>query len=206
MRQQEMHTLTQGIVSSHGVRSRTLASLREQVVTQRGEAQSHLRDLYKGRQAVAREQRAALSKGRAELLKVRPRLRSAKRQHRSAIQGWLRVVAKDRVAAHREWHDTISALRGGGVGAITANKLPATPTREVAEEEAVAEVEVGEVTEELARLGDRVFAYLAGHPDGVRLVEMEGVFGLGRFESSRVVRSLIEAGKVERRDRLYFAV
>ena len=55
-------------------------------------------------------------------------------------------------------------------------------------------------------LRDRVFAYLANHPDGTRLVELEEEFGLARIQTARIVRALIDDNKVEKRDMLYFAI
>jgi hypothetical protein len=55
-------------------------------------------------------------------------------------------------------------------------------------------------------LGDKVFAYLADHPDGAKLVDMEREFGLTRIEMAKVVRALIDGNLVEKRDLLYFAI
>lgn len=53
---------------------------------------------------------------------------------------------------------------------------------------------------------DDVFAYLANHPDGASLTELERVFGKARIEIIRVVRALIDDNKVEERGLLYFAI
>jgi len=55
-------------------------------------------------------------------------------------------------------------------------------------------------------LRDRLFAYLANHPDGVRLVELEEEFCLARIQIARVLRELMDDIKVEKRDLLYFAI
>ncbi len=55
-------------------------------------------------------------------------------------------------------------------------------------------------------LSDRIFANLANHPDGARLVELEKEFGVNRFQMSRVIKNLINEGKVEKRATLYFAI
>ncbi len=84
---------------------------------------------------------------------------------------------------------------------------PADDAEEEAEEAETGEApaETLEPDQEFAALRERVVSLLADHPDGVRLVEIEQQFGLNRFESQRVVNSLIEEGKARRRDRLYFA-
>jgi len=55
-------------------------------------------------------------------------------------------------------------------------------------------------------LRDSVFAYLAGHPDGTKLVELEAEFGVTRIEMARMVRELMDDNLVEKRDLLYFAI
>lgn len=70
-----------------------------------------------------------------------------------------------------------------------------------------AEIRNGAVmTEEFTALGDRVFQYLANHPDGTRLTEIEREFGLGRLQAARVIRHLTDEGKAEKRDRCYYAI
>ena len=56
------------------------------------------------------------------------------------------------------------------------------------------------------RLSDRVFAYLASHPDGTEPAELEAAFGLNPQEAIVVVTQLMEAGKVERQGKVYIAV
>lgn len=57
----------------------------------------------------------------------------------------------------------------------------------------------------MAALRDRFFAYLADHPDGVRLVEIQRQFWLSRLGSAQVVRNLIKEWKARKQDLLYFA-
>ena len=55
-------------------------------------------------------------------------------------------------------------------------------------------------------LRDVIFAYLAEHPDGARLAQMEHDLGMARIKLAGEMRSLIDEKKVEKRDLLYFAV
>jgi len=55
-------------------------------------------------------------------------------------------------------------------------------------------------------LRDRVFAYLADHPDGTKLTELEEEFSLARIQIAKIIRELIDDNKVEKRDLLYFAI
>ena len=84
--------------------------------------------------------------------------------------------------------------------------MPVEQVTEVGEEEAVERAGGRGVAPELAGLSERVFAYLANHPDGTRLAELEGEFGLSRLHAARVVGSLMDDGKVEKRELLYFAI
>ncbi len=53
---------------------------------------------------------------------------------------------------------------------------------------------------------DKVFAYLANHPDGTKLAELEKEFGVARIQIAKVIRDLMDDNKVEKRDLLYFAI
>ena len=62
------------------------------------------------------------------------------------------------------------------------------------------------VEKAIGELRDRIFAYLVDHPDGTRLVELEVEFGVSRIEMARVVRTLMDDNKTEKRELLYFAI
>jgi hypothetical protein len=55
-------------------------------------------------------------------------------------------------------------------------------------------------------LRDVVFGYLADHPDGARLTDMEREFGMARIQIAKALHGLIDDNKVEKRDLLYFAI
>jgi len=75
----------------------------------------------------------------------------------------------------------------------------APPVEELAEEAVVEEVPAGE-------LRDIVFAYLANHPDGAKLVELEEEFGVARIQMAKVIRELIDDNLVDKRDLFYFVI
>ena len=58
----------------------------------------------------------------------------------------------------------------------------------------------------LNQFGDRVLAYLANHPNGTTLKELEDEFGLARIQIAKAVRALMDDKKVEKREQLYFAI
>jgi len=85
-------------------------------------------------------------------------------------------------------------------GVAPARKVAAPPVEELpAETPPMPEAPAGE-------LRDRVFAYLADHPDGTKLTELEEEFGLARIQMAKVVRGLIDDNKVEKRELFYFAI
>ncbi len=45
-------------------------------------------------------------------------------------------------------------------------------------------------------LRNRVFAYLADHPDGTKLTELEEEYGLARIQIAKVIRDLMDDNKV----------
>lgn len=55
-------------------------------------------------------------------------------------------------------------------------------------------------------LCDEVFAYLANHPDGTKLTELEEEFNLARIQIAKILRALMDNNKVEKRGLLYFAI
>jgi len=86
---------------------------------------------------------------------------------------------------------------------------PVEVTPEVAglpEEEAIARAASVEMTPEIAELEQQVFEYLADHPDGTKMVEVEREFGMARIRMARIIKKLIDDNKVEKRDLLYFAI
>jgi len=51
-----------------------------------------------------------------------------------------------------------------------------------------------------------LFSYLALHPDGVTLVELEHFFGVSRSTLNQKLKALIENGKVRKSDKNYLAI
>ena len=187
--------------------------LRDDLVRGRADLASgvrqRLRQVTSGRKAVAQQLREILSREKAELAPAAAR-------RRSEVLVWMGGLTADRLAAGQEWRQMVAALGERRAGVIAPEApAPMTPKEEAVVEagHVAAEVEeeeettagAGEVTQEAAALRDRVFAYLADHPDGVRLVEIERQFGLSRLESSRLVRNLKKEGKSRKQNLLYFA-
>ena len=172
-------------------------------------------DLAKVRPALEEEDR----KRQGEARQFRGELTSVVAEGKAAARARLKEFADIQGGARDEWQkltNTMQAKRGTLVVEVRPPEAvapppveevaPPPPVEEIAEEEAVAHAEVAEVTPEIAVLRDQVFEYLANHPDGTRLVELEGEFGLARIQMARVVRNLTDENKVEKRGLLYFAI
>ena len=65
---------------------------------------------------------------------------------------------------------------------------------------------MAEVTPEFADFRDQIFKYLANHPDGTRMPELEEEFGVACIQIVRVLKNLMDKNKVERQNLLYFAI
>jgi len=158
---------------------------------------------------------AAISRElKADLAKVRPALKEEDRKRQSEAREFMgelgRVVAEGKAAtqallrdfgevqagARSEWQRLTATMQSKRGGVAVAVK---PPVEEIAEE-------ATEITPEAAALRDQIFEYLANHPDGTKLVELEEEFGIARIQLAKVVRSLIDENKVEKRGLLYFAV
>lgn len=53
-------------------------------------------------------------------------------------------------------------------------------------------------------LEEKVENYINSHPDGVRIVDMEEPFGETRMKLGYVAKKLLDEGKVQKQDNLYY--
>lgn len=157
---------------------------------------TQLRELDEAHHTLAQQQRADLGKGRRDLTQ-------AEAQRQSQVNAWTKEVAAAHAGAQAAWQElcaTMAAKRGGAVAAAPPHAA------EEGEEEAVSRAQVGMVTPEFASLTDTVLEHLSSHPEGTRLTELQADFGMNRFEAARAVRRLLDQGRAEKRDLLYFAI
>jgi len=158
-------------------------------------------------QAMSNQLRADLAKGEEGRLRearaLKQELVRGVAKIKSAVSAQLKEFADIQAGARDEWQTLTATMQAQRVGAaveVKPSEVVAAPAMEMTEEE------VAEITPETADIRDRAFEYLANHPDGTRLVELEQEFGLARIKLVRVVRGLIDENKVEKRDMLYFAI
>ena len=94
----------------------------------------------------------------------------------------------------------VAAIHSGVWGGAARARRAAPPHRAAAPPSAPA---VGEAP---VTLRDVIFTYLAEHPDGAKLTQLERDLNMARIKLARVMRQLMEENKVEKRDLLYFAI
>ena len=157
-----------------------------------------LKELDNAHQAMSTQLRADLARGEEERLRearaLKQELVRGVAEIKSAVSAQLKELADIQAGARDEWQTLTSTMQAQRVGAAV----------EMGPAEAVAAP--AEIAPEIADIRDRVFEYLANHPDGTRLVELEQEFGLARIQIAKVVRSLMDENKVEKRELLYFAI
>jgi phenylpyruvate tautomerase PptA (4-oxalocrotonate tautomerase family) len=164
---------------------------------------AELKELNRTRGAVSKQLKADLAKSVADH-------KSDVGAMRRGFDAELKEVRSALAGAHDEWQKMTATMQAKRAMLTVEVKPPEAvalpPFEEVTEEEAVARAEVAEVIPEVAAIQDRVFEYLANHPDGTRLVELEREFGLARIQMARVLKSLMNENKVGKQGSLYFAI
>jgi len=131
-----------------------------------------------------------------ELGKAVAEVGKAVAEGKAATQSLLRDYGEVQAGARYEWQKMTATIRSKRGGVAVAVKRPIEETVEGATE----------ITPDTAVLREQVFEYLANHLDGTKLVELAEEFGVARIQMAKVVRSLIDGNKVEKRNLLYFAV
>jgi hypothetical protein len=104
----------------------------------------------------------------------------------------LMEIRSELAGGRDEWHKMTATLQSKRRGVAVTVKPPAKKA-------------VGKAPE-AATLRNQVFQYLANHPDGTKLVELEKEFGLARVKITSVLKNLMDEGEVKKRDLRYFAI
>lgn len=147
-----------------------------------------LKEIDTTRKTMANKQKQALAKSRAELA--------------ASMAAMITGMRAERVEAVDEWgklETRLTAKKSGG--AVEEQPVePSSPTK------TAMSVPEPEMPSQIGAMRAQVFEYLAGHPDGTRMTELEMEFSMHRVQMARVLRNLIDENKVEKRDLLYFAI
>ena len=149
---------------------------------------AQLEELDATHAAMSTQLRADLAKGDEERLgearALKQELVRGVAERKSAVSAQLRELADIQAGARDEWQKMTATMQAKRGGVAVEAKPPET----------------------VAALRAQVFEYLANHPDGVRMTELEQEFGIARIQMAKVVKSLIDKNKIEKRALLYFAV
>lgn len=233
---EEMNSLAQHIIASYDSRTDDITNIRGETEQQlRNYDRAHNAMAQELRTELARVQpaldQAETARKQDEAQRAQDRDRVVA-QRKSDVSDQLNELHNTQAGARDSWQNMAATMRQRRTGAVAEapvvveEEAPAVVEEEapvavaeaappvvedatgpeVAEEEAVERAEVGDVTDEFTALSDQVFEHLASHPDGTRLTELEAEFGMKRFQAGRVVRHLMDDGKVEKQDLLYFAI
>jgi ElaB/YqjD/DUF883 family membrane-anchored ribosome-binding protein len=170
-----------------------VATIRSEVGTIRSDAADMLKDLAKEdderRSEVTNFMRSEVGNIRSEVADMLKDLAKEDTRRASEVTSNMRsavaTIRSDVAAIHEMVWGKAPAKKAGAPPKVAPTPKVAPP---------------------VGALRDRVFAYLADHPDGTRLAEMETEFGVSRIEMARVVRALMDNNKVEKRELLYFAI
>ena len=197
-----------------------IKAMHSEVKTMRSDAQAMLSDLSEAHTTMGRELRANLAKDVSALRQDASALLKELDKAHAATSRKLRADLTKDVSAlrgaeakRRRTEAQNIAHRGSDVAAIhfevwgraappKAKTAPA-PSRT---EAPPAEPPKAEAAPPPASVRDQVFQYLADHPDGARMTELEAEFGMARIQLATLLRSLQDDNKVEKRDLFYFAI
>jgi len=170
------------------------------VAERKSAVSAQLKELDTAHATMSKELKADLAKSEKERLgeaqALKQELVRGVAERKSAVSVQLRELTNIQAGVRDEWQILSAIMREKREGPMLTVK---TPVEEIAEEAA-------EVTPETADIHDRVFEYLANHPDGIRLVELEQEFGVARIKVARLLKNLMDENKVEKQELLYFAI
>lgn len=107
----------------------------------------------------------------------------------------LKDVRTELAGGHDEWQKltaTMQAKRGGTTAKVHMPKS-AKPQK------------AGSTGSDFATLGEKLLEFLAKHPKGAKMTQLEQKFGLARIQMAKVIKALMDENRVEKRDLFYFA-
>lgn len=168
------------------------ASNESEVAELREDAENLIKEFQGSRIGTADKLREDLAEGRAERESEVNKMRNDFRR----AQAGVRAELKEAAAA---WQALAKPTQAKRVGVKVRPKVKLS----VAEKER-SEVPVAE--EEMPDLEGKLLAAISVRPGGITLAEVAGRLGVFPIVLGRASRSLLEKGKIRKKDRLYFPV
>ena len=196
---EEKRSFAEDLLRAHESRMTATAELRESV-------KKDLKQFHDSRIAMSQKLHADLGevcsavkkdgeKRRSEAREFMGELTKALAEGKATIRARLKEYADMRRSFRDEWQ-RVTTMKRAKRGGQTVTVAPSPPAAE----------KTAELTPEPANLNDRACEYLAKHPDGTKMTELEQEFGLTRFQMTRVLKNLMDEDKVEKRELLYFTI
>lgn len=171
-----MKKLAEDIAASYDVRVKALG----QLVTDTHEM---LDRFSKEQKEMAAALKDALAKGelvrKADFQKMLKDIQSRQKERESEVSDLLKNFREEQERMASEWRKLTATMK-------EKRRIPSPAW--------------------IATLQHRVFEYLADHPDGTRIAELQREFGLTRRQMTRILENLIDDNKAEKHDQLYFAI
>jgi len=196
-RKQEVGSMLKELSSAHAAMSKELkADLAKGVGNRKHEVGVMLDGFGQALAAMGKEMRGDLAKGVADRKRE---VSIMKRDVGTLLRDFgteLKDIRSELAGGRDEWQiltATMQAHRGGA-------PVEVKPSLEETAEEAA------EITPETAALSDRVFEYLANHPDGTKMTELEEEFGMARIQMAKLLKALMNENKVKKQELLYLAI
>jgi len=191
--------------------------------------QKRLSDISKENQKAAQKLKKDLARGETTRLSdynglmkgIHSAIKAIQREVndlQKATSGMIGDLFTDRAQATAEWNkmqDAIAQIRKTGLAATPkeAEKKAGKKEEDVLAAPAETYIEVPVKTapppqpkEEPKTLEQKVLEYINNHPMGVKVSEMEETLGETRMKLGYTAKSLLEEGKVQKNDNLYFPI
>ena len=192
--------------------------------------QKRLSEISKENQRMAQKLRKDLASGEASRLNNYKglmkdihasikRISKEVKDIQKATAGMIGDLSQERVQGMAEWtkmQDVMAEIRRTGI--IKPSKevtkkaekksevKTEIPAEVVKETPAKKEVVAASIPQEPESLDDKVLNYINKHPKGVKVSEMEGPLGETRMKIGYNAKALLEEGKVQKIDNVYFPI
>jgi len=192
--------------------------------------QKRLADISKENQQMAQKLRRDLTNGETTRLKdynsIMKGIHSTIKELRAEVltiqkstSGMIDNLSKDRDKAAANWQkmqETIAQLRKTGITKQAVNSEKKNEALNKPQTEVIIEEQILTISPEMTyepeekvipmTLEEKVLSFVNKHPGGVKISEMEGPLGETRMKLGYTAKALLNEGKVQKLDNIYFPV
>ena len=201
-------TLTEEETKRQSEAREFIGELCQAVAEGKAAAKAQLKELEAAQATMSRELKTGLAKGEAERQRearaLKQELIRGVTERKSAVSTQLKELADIQAGVRDEWQKLSALMKANrGVSVVKSKPLEAAAASPVEE---ITEDKAAEITPETTTFHDQIFEYLANHPDGARMTELEQEFDVPRIKLARILGNLKDANKVEKKELFYFAI